>query len=121
MPRRPSMRARRIASMGMTFLVVALTGMWASTESIAAVVNAPWTVRRERWSVMAENTRSIRRKKAVYETSSGEAVPGVTTVLNLRNKPALVEWAFKLGREHPELGSTRDYLDDLARIGTCAH
>lgn len=70
---------------------------------------------------MAENVRSVRRKRPDYRTSSGEAVPGVTTILGLRAKPALIEWAYRLGVEHPELGSTRNYLDDLARIGTAAH
>ena len=70
---------------------------------------------------MAEQVASIRNKRPVYMTKDGEKVPGVTTVLNLRNKPNLVEWAFKLGKENPHLNSTRDYVDDLANIGKCAH
>jgi hypothetical protein len=69
----------------------------------------------------AEQTRSIRRQRPDYRTKSGVKVPGVTTILNLKNKPALVEWAFNLGKNNPSLGSSREYVDDLARIGTCAH
>jgi hypothetical protein len=68
-----------------------------------------------------EQVRSIRRAKPKYQTASGESVPGVTTIIGLRDKPALIGWAFNLGKAHPELSSTREYVDDLAQIGTCAH
>ena len=70
---------------------------------------------------MTERTKSIRQARNVYTLKDGTKVPGVTTVLGLRAKPFLIEWAFKLGREHPELNSTRDYTDDLANIGKAAH
>lgn len=68
-----------------------------------------------------EKVKSIRRAKSTYKTIAGEIVPGVTTILSLRAKPALVEWGFRIGRENPNLNSLRDYVDDLADIGTCAH
>lgn len=70
---------------------------------------------------MTEQTKSIRRSKNTYKTSSGELVPGVTTILALRAKPALVNWAFKIARENPTLSSINAYVDDLATIGSCAH
>lgn len=45
-------------------------------------------------------------------------VPGVTTVLNVLAKPALIPWANKLGLEGIAVGA---YVDSLASIGTCAH
>lgn len=68
-----------------------------------------------------ERTRSVRKVKPRYETTSGEWVPGVTTVIGLRAKDALVGWAFKVGKEHPELPSIHQYTDELAEIGSCAH
>lgn len=70
---------------------------------------------------VVEQVKSVRRQKATYKTSSGELVPGVTTILALRAKPALVEWAFRIGKDNNNLNSLREYVDDLADIGTCAH
>ena len=70
---------------------------------------------------VVEQVKSVRRQKATYKTSAGELVPGVTTILGLRAKPALVEWGFRIGKENPNLNSLREYVDDLADIGTCAH
>lgn len=70
---------------------------------------------------MTEKTKSIRRAKNTYKTSTGELVPGVTTILSLRAKPALVDWAFRIGKSNPELNSVREYVDDLASIGSAAH
>ena len=53
-----------------------------------------------------------------YITSDGTMVPGVTTVLGILNKPALVSWANKLGLQG--IDSTR-YKDKLAGIGTLTH
>jgi hypothetical protein len=69
----------------------------------------------------AEQTKSTRNTKNTYKTSSGELVPGVTTILGLRAKPALVGWAFNIGKQHPDLPTVHAYVDDLARIGSCAH
>lgn len=70
---------------------------------------------------MAENVRSIRRAKNTYTLKDGTKIPGVTTVLRLRAKEALVEWAFNLGKDNPQLSSSRAYVDDLAKIGTLTH
>ena len=53
-----------------------------------------------------------------YKDTEGVGVPGVTTVLNILNKPALVPWANKLGLQGIQVGK---YVDDKADIGTLAH
>jgi hypothetical protein len=53
-----------------------------------------------------------------YKLSDGTLVPGVTTVLSELAKPALVPWAWKLGKEGIDY---RTYTDNLAGIGTLAH
>lgn len=68
-----------------------------------------------------ERTRSVRKIKPRYETTSGEWVPGVTTVIGIRAKDALVGWAFNIGKANPDLSSIRAYTDELAEIGSCAH
>jgi len=52
---------------------------------------------------------------------NGEKVPGVTTALNELSKPALVHWAFRCGKEHPQCNTPYEISDPLARIGTLAH
>ena len=49
---------------------------------------------------------------------AGKRVPGVTTILGVLNKPALVKWANKLGLQG--IDSTK-YVDALANIGTLSH
>jgi len=53
-----------------------------------------------------------------YRKADNTIVPGVTTVLGLLNKPALVKWANNLGLQG--IDSTK-YVDDKAAIGTLAH
>jgi len=53
-----------------------------------------------------------------YRTSDGTIVPGVTTVIGILNKPALVKWANDLGLRGIDSAS---YVDETARIGTLAH
>ena len=53
-----------------------------------------------------------------YRNQAGDIVPGVTTVLNVLNKPALVIWANQLGLKG--IDSTK-YRDEMADIGTLAH
>jgi hypothetical protein len=53
-----------------------------------------------------------------YYTKDGVLVPGVTTVLGVLAKPALVPWANKLGLQGIEVGK---YVDNLASVGTLAH
>ena len=53
-----------------------------------------------------------------YRTKSGLIVPGVTTVLGILNKPALVRWANNLGLQGID---SSKYTDKMADIGTLAH
>ncbi len=53
-----------------------------------------------------------------YTLADGTPVPGVTTVLGVLNKPALVPWANRLGLEGIKVS---EYVDHLASIGTLAH
>lgn len=54
----------------------------------------------------------------VYKLASGKRVAGVTTILNVINKPALIKWANDLGLQG--IDSTT-YVDNLADIGTLGH
>jgi len=53
-----------------------------------------------------------------YYLNTGDGVPGVTTVLNVLSKPALVKWANNLGLKG--IDSTK-YKDKMADIGTITH
>ena len=54
----------------------------------------------------------------VYKATDGTRVPGVTTILGILNKPALIKWANNLGLQG--IDSTK-YRDEMADIGTLAH
>ena len=58
-----------------------------------------------------------------YKTSAGEYVPGVTTVLNILAKPALVWWGFEQGQlyERGEIGGLYEKRDMAADAGTYSH
>jgi hypothetical protein len=58
------------------------------------------------------------RVHTVYKDMEGKRVPSVTTVLGILNKPALLEWAWKLGTEGLDYKSVRD---EAGGIGTLAH
>ena len=53
-----------------------------------------------------------------YRLKDGTVVPGVTTPLNLLAKPALIPWAWELGRQGIDWRKARDKAAD---IGTIAH
>jgi hypothetical protein len=53
-----------------------------------------------------------------YYTSSGEQVPGVTTILSVLNKPALINWANRMGLQGID---TNKYVDEAGAVGTLAH
>lgn len=53
-----------------------------------------------------------------YKTKTGIPVVGVTTVLGVMNKPALVHWAWDLGMQGLDF---RKVKDQAADIGTLAH
>jgi len=65
-------------------------------------------------------TETIKKAKqhTVYKTTEGKRVPGVTTILGVLAKPALIKWANNLGLQG--IDSTK-YVDGLASIGTLAH
>lgn len=50
--------------------------------------------------------------------SDGKQVPGVTTVLSVLAKPALIPWANRMGLQGID---TSKYTDEAASIGTLAH
>ena len=53
-----------------------------------------------------------------YRNKAGVVVPGVTTVIALLAKPALISWAWKLGLEGQDMNKVRD---NAANIGTLTH
>lgn len=53
-----------------------------------------------------------------YRNKAGAIVPGVTTVIGLLAKPALVGWAWKLGMQGEDMNKVRDMAAD---IGTATH
>lgn len=53
-----------------------------------------------------------------YYTRAGVLVPGVTTVLSVLAKPALIPWANKLGLQGIEVGK---FVDSLGDVGTLCH
>ncbi len=53
-----------------------------------------------------------------YFTTSGQQVPGVTTVLSVLNKPALIAWANRMGLQGID---TNKYVDEAAAVGSLAH
>jgi hypothetical protein len=53
-----------------------------------------------------------------YKTIEGVAVPGVTTVLGLLNKPALLHWEWQCGVDGIDYRKSRD---NAADIGSLAH
>lgn len=58
------------------------------------------------------------RLKPTKEHPKGQIVAGVTTIVDILNKPALVPWANRMGLQGID---TRKYVDDKADIGTLAH
>lgn len=64
--------------------------------------------------VAAKRSRSHTR----YYNKAGTLLPGVTTVLGVLNKPALVPWANGLGLQGINV---REYVDVLATIGSIGH
>ncbi len=69
---------------------------------------------------MAVTVEKLKRVKihTQYRLKNGDRVPGVTTVLGILNKPALIHWAWDLGTQGIDY---RKYRDTMADIGTLAH
>ncbi len=53
-----------------------------------------------------------------YYAADGTQLPGVTTILGVLNKPALVPWANRMGLQGID---TSKYVDEAASVGTLAH
>jgi hypothetical protein len=64
--------------------------------------------------VKLEKTKSHQ----TYKTKDGVKVPGVTTVLGIINKPALLAWAWQCGVDGIDFRKSKDKAAD---IGTIAH
>lgn len=64
------------------------------------------------------NNKSVTAVHTRYRNKAGKQVPGVTSVIGLLNKPALVNWAWKLGLEGQDMNKVRD---KAAEIGTLTH
>jgi hypothetical protein len=62
--------------------------------------------------------RNGARAHTVYKLANGTRVPGVTTILGVLAKPALIKWANNLGLQG--IDSVK-YVDALACVGTAAH
>ena len=65
-----------------------------------------------------EKTAIRNKAHTTYTLLDGTVVPGVTTILGVLNKPALVPWANKLGLQGID---SSKYVDEKAAIGTLAH
>ncbi len=65
-------------------------------------------------------TETVKKAKAHtrYTLEDRTRVPGVTTILGVINKPALVPWANRMGLNGID---TSKHVDELADIGTLAH
>ena len=67
---------------------------------------------------MKETITKRVKAHTTYRLQDGTIVPGVTTILGVLNKPALVPWANKLGLQGID---SSKYVDEKATIGTLAH
>lgn len=67
---------------------------------------------------MAKVKFAATRAHQRYKTSYGQTVPGVTTVLGIIDKPALLKWAWECGMAGEDFRKARD---KAASIGTLAH
>ena len=63
-------------------------------------------------------TLNKHRAHTRYTTKDGAIVPGVTTILGILNKPALVPWANNMGLKGIDVSK---YVDSKATVGTIAH
>jgi len=58
------------------------------------------------------------RIHTVYKDINGKRLPGCTTITGILAKPALIDWAWRLGIDGLDY---KKYTDDLANVGTLAH
>lgn len=57
------------------------------------------------------------KSHTVYKNAAGARVPGVTTVLGMLNKPALLRWAWQQGKDGKELEAVRQVAADIGTVG----
>jgi len=67
---------------------------------------------------MADDVKKVSQAHTIYKDAAGKRLPGVTTILSVLAKPALVAWANRLGLDGID---SSKYTDESARIGTLAH
>jgi hypothetical protein len=65
-----------------------------------------------------DELKKVSKVHTIYKTEDGQRVCGVTTILSVLAKPALIAWANRLGLEGID---SSKYTDKAARIGTLAH
>jgi hypothetical protein len=65
-----------------------------------------------------DKLKKVSRAHTKYRLKDGTLIPGVTTVLGVLAKPALIKWANNLGLQGID---SNKYVDAAARIGTLAH
>jgi len=63
-----------------------------------------------------------------YKLADGTKVPSVTTILKIKDPGALINWAYRTGREHGNLEGKGQFApanlyqgNDALQIGTCVH
>ena len=63
-----------------------------------------------------------------YKAADGKKIPSVTTILKIKDPGALINWAYKQGREHGVLEGRGEEApaglyegSDILAIGTCVH
>ena len=54
--------------------------------------------------------------RTIYKSAEGERLPSVTTILGILQKPALLEWAWKLGMEGIDYKKVRDQTADIGKL-----
>ena len=67
---------------------------------------------------MASEIANKVKVHTIYKLADGTRVPSVTTVLGILAKPALLDWAWKMGQQGLDYKAVRDSAGD---IGTLAH
>jgi len=68
--------------------------------------------------IIEKNSAKKSKQHTIYKNKEGVRLPGVTTIIGVMDKPALVQWSNKLGLMGIEVAK---YVDDLADIGSLAH
>ena len=63
-----------------------------------------------------------------YKAADGKKIPSVTTILKIKDPGALINWAYRTGREHGVLEGQGQPApsglyegSDILAIGTCVH